>query len=337
MPTTGMSTGTSDPSRPNPCVGFDFERATALQFKQLVADFTEWSRQQPEPTPLGFTDGWTTFTPEHALNFLQRTVLDKGNRKPSFQTVLYYALQMKAEDWVKTGQSILIDTAGKPLDGQHRAWASLLSGVSFPTYVIASVPPTDNVFAFIDNCKSRGPADALETAGMNGQSRILTAVVKIARHYDAGVMTATSKGNVARPSPIDVIRFVLAYPKLRDAVHLQSSEYRSVSELMGSSYVGPFTAWKIVEAFDEDVLEDFMTGIANAEPTRGSNDPLVALRMKLEANQNAEKPMKGHQVLAHVIKAFNAWRQGQPLKTVTFRVDETFPRFITSDPVAEAA
>lgn len=333
-----LNTTASDDARPNPCVGFDIERATALQFKQLLADFNEWARRQPAPAPLNLHDGWLdAFTPELALQFLQHTARDKGNRKPSFQTVLYYAQQMKVGDWAKTGQPIILDTEGRPIDGQHRAWASLLSGVSFPTYVIASVPVSESVFAYIDNGKSRGPADALETAGMNGQSRVLASVVKIARFYDAGVMTAQSKGHVARPSPIDVIRYVAANPGLREAVHLQSSEYKEASELMGGSYVGPFVAWKIASAFGEDVLDDFMTGLIQAQPSRGSSDPLVALRTKLEANQNAEKPMKGHQVLAHVIKVFNAWRQGQSLKTVSLRVDEAFPRFIDAEAPAEAA
>ncbi len=304
----------------------------------MCADFAEWSKEQDPLAAIPFhQDGWVTFTPDNAVDFLRRTVQEKGNRRPSFQQVVYYALQMRSDDWVKTGQPIIYDTQGRPLDGQHRAWASAITGTAFETYLVRSVPAQESIFAYIDNGKSRLPADALETAGMNGQSRILTAVIKFAQHYDAGTLTATSKGHVPKPSPMDVMRYVTEHPGIRDAVHLQVSEYPEANELMFTNYVGPFAGWKIVEAFGENVLDDFMTGLMQAEATRTTTDPLVALRTKLEANRNAEKPMKGHQTLAHVIKAFNAWRLQQPLRQVAFRVDEAFPRFVVAEPAAEAA
>jgi hypothetical protein len=69
--------------------------------------------------------------------------------------------------------------------------------------------------------------------------------------------------------------------------------------------------------------------------------PVAALQKVLEADKTAKEPMNKHQVLGHVIKAFNAWVQREQVKKIQLRVNEEFPRFIgpqsVSEPVSEAA
>jgi hypothetical protein len=330
----------------NPCLGFDLGKATAKDFKQLVADFTAWSATQPAPDKIDLGDGWHDWTPEHSLSFLQRTVGHKANRTPSFNAVSYYAQMMKDGDWQPTGQTMILPDR----DGQHRAWASLLSGCSFRTYVVATAPDIPDGFAYIDNSKVRSAADALETAGHNGQSREITAVVRLARYYDAGVMTPGNKGHVPKASPIEVLRYVVAHDGLREAVSLMASEYPQVVEIMLREHVAGFVAFKILTLFGEDTLDEFMRGLvaADVEGPNASGNPLVALRKKLksyEDHDNAAIPAGGKKrkltpfpmILSHIIKAFLAWHVHQVLKTVTVKVDEPFPRFEDAAAASEEA
>src|SRR5262245_28019709 len=79
----------------NPISGFHIEDASARDFKDLVTAFNEWAKQQSLPAALGLTDGWHDISPEQSLNFLIRTAVHGANRRPSFNTVLHYAQQMR--------------------------------------------------------------------------------------------------------------------------------------------------------------------------------------------------------------------------------------------------
>jgi hypothetical protein len=328
----------------NPFTGFDFGKATAKQFKQLVADFNEWSKQIDSPPPLDLKDGWMTITPEIALRFLQHTALKGGNRRVSFAAVQYYADQIESGDWQKTGQPIIVDAAGRGIDGQHRCWACVLTNKPFDTFVVASAPVIDNAFVYIDNGKARNATDALETAGLNGQSRVISSVVQLGRRADAGVLTPTGKGQIRKASPKQVIAYVQAHPKLREAVHLQLEEYADATDLLMKDDAAAFLAWKILEVCDEVVLEDFMTKLVatSIEGANTSGDPLVALRKRLQQyavsdiTPGAKEKTSTVAILAHAIKAFNAWRRGDSMKTVRVDISERMPVIGVAD-LAEAA
>ncbi len=321
---------------PNPIEQFNLSNATARSFKELVGTFNAWAATIPPPDPLKFKDGWVTFTPKMSLDFLKHTALTKSNRRVSFAAVQYYAEQMKAGDWPKTGQPMIIDTAGVPEDGQHRAWSSVLSNTPFETYVVASVPPHEHLFAYMDNGKIRGAADALETAGLNGQSRVLAVVVRLARYYDANALTTEGKGYQAKASPREVMRYVAAHPQLRIAIHAMWGEYPDVASLMVHPNVAGLTAFKITELYGEDMLDRFASDLMTADQdSSNATLPLVALKKKLIQIDAAAKTMKAHLVLAHVIKCFNAWRNRQTIKKLGVNVDERYPRF--EDPAAVTA
>src|SRR5262245_19273186 len=110
----------------------NLETATARQFAELVAEFNEFAKQFPDPA-VELSDGWHEITPELAEKLL---IANASNRRVSFSHVLYLAEQMKAGDWPETGQSLILTPNKRMDDGQHRSWASLLSGASFVTYVV---------------------------------------------------------------------------------------------------------------------------------------------------------------------------------------------------------
>lgn len=74
-----------------------------------------------------------TITPEVATRLLEN---NSGNRTISDQVVQQYAREMRAGRWKETGNPINISKDGTLLNGQHRLWAIVESGVTLRFHVI---------------------------------------------------------------------------------------------------------------------------------------------------------------------------------------------------------
>ncbi len=77
-------------------------------------------------------------TPEEALEILEKH--NPRNRSISESTVQAYAMDMRNKRWTLTHQGIAFDTNGNLLDGQHRLWAVVFSGVATEFWVFRDVP-----------------------------------------------------------------------------------------------------------------------------------------------------------------------------------------------------
>lgn len=318
---------------------FHLDLLTASQgaFRQLLDDFEEWRKTQ-DPRTLDLTNGWKTIDQEQAEGMLLRNPI-AGNRRPTLPTVKYYARQMVAKDWKKTGQPIIFTSEGKLQDAGHRLWACYLSGAPFPTYLVGDVPPDPTLFAYIDNSKARSTSDALSTAGLNGLAKQMASVINIAMHYEHELYTASKeKKPLHKVTPREVILYATEHENLRAGARLMAGEYKSAQTVIGHKDVAAFAAYQIIELHGEDTLDTFMTAlgtVGDEEAEEGS--PIVALQKVLSEDEKAKDPMKKHQVLGHVIKAFNAWKSGEAVKRIILKVNETFPRFMVPRPVAQAA
>ena len=311
----------------------DLKTASAAQFYLLVEQFEEWRKAQPKSEEK-LTDGWHVITPERAEKLLLRNPAG-ANRKAVLTNIVYYAEQMARDDWPETGQPLIFDINGDLLDGQHRLWASYLSGTAFATYVVNQRKPIPSAFAYIDNVKARTPKDALATAGMNGLSGVTAQTVTIAQYYEADAYTADRKHRVPRMSPKQVIDYVEARPNMRRGVHLMAGEHASATAMIGHKDVAAFAAVAILDLYDEYTLDSFMNDLGTEDENFGPGSPITALQHVLKLDSVAKEPMQKHQVLAHVIKAFNAWISGEQVKKISLRVNEAFPRFMPKQ--AEAA
>lgn len=317
-----------------PAVTLDLGKATPRSFDTAVADFHDWAKDQPR-VPFNLPDGWHPINPQFAEQLLIRN--PKGaNRKPKLPSVRYYAEQMVAEDWQKTGQPLIITDQDVLVDGGHRCWACYFSGKPFTTYVISGVPHFDNIFAYIDSGRSRTATDALVTAGLNGQASVISQAIHLNYLYEAGALRGKggkSKGKaVARPTHIQILRTTSAHPKIAEAAHLQIGEYKTATALIRFKPVAVFCAWKILEHFNEDVLDEYMSSLAD------SGIPMFSgVRKMFEEDSASNDPMGKSGRLAVLIKLFNAWYSKQTIKKIKVGIEEDFPRFLDVQPQDEAA
>jgi hypothetical protein len=304
----------------------DINNATGRQFAELVAEFNEWAKDQPDdPKPLlPLTDGWHTITPEIALHLLIRNA---SNRKPTLGNVAYFADMMKGGDWPETGQAIILTPNKRMDDGQHRAWASLLSSTAFPTYVVNQRASIPNSFCYIDNGKVRSAKDALETAGFNGLSPTIVQVVSMAMHYEENAYKPDSVQRLPKISPLKVLDYVQQHPNIRAAVRLMAGEYSAALAVIDHKDVAGFTAYMILSLHDEAVLADFMNDLGAVNEQFDAGSPVAALQAVLRADQVTDEPMKKHQLLGHIIKGFNSYVAREQVKRIGLRVNEPYPRF----------
>lgn len=317
----------------SPIVTLDLSKTSAAAWTGALEKFEEHGKAARDKLPpLNIANGWHTITPEMAEEMLLRNPVG-ANRKPSLATVSYYARQMANGDWKKTGQPVIFTKDGKLLDAGHRLWACYFAGVPFETYVITDVEDKDGIlFAYIDNSKPRNAGDALVTAGLNGLSRVLAQVVKISAYYDNGCYSATKVKQLDRMSPVEIVDYVKARPNIQKGARYMAGEHKSAANVIGSTDVASFAAYKILDLHGEQVLDDFMTDLDIDGHEEGT--AIWALQKVLDANTalaNAGKEsMTKHQVLACVIKGFNFWIKQEPTKAnkIPLRTNEEFPEFL---------
>lgn len=114
------------------------------------------------------------------------------NRPVKDAHVEWLAGMMKAGRWRTNGEAILLDEDNKLLDGQHRLWAIITSGVTIEIYVTRGAPR--EYFATIDTGATRTTADVL---GIRGESNspTLSAVLGWLHRYEQGKMLAGTKAS----------------------------------------------------------------------------------------------------------------------------------------------
>jgi hypothetical protein len=317
----------------NPAVSLDITTAGRRDLEALIDQFRKHFDGVPL-APIGLTDGWHEITPQIAENLLRHNP-PGANRKLALGAVQYYARQMKQDGgWKRTGQPIIVSDQEMLLDAQHRCWAGYLSGVTFPSYVVTQIPHIENIFAYIDNGKSRTLTDVLQTAGVNGIASKVAAAVKISREYDAGCYAVEDNKTLPKPTPIEVLGIVMDNPVLVHAAHLQMTQHGAANDLIDHDGTACFVAWKISEAYGDEKLIEFMEELESEETEQSA---IVLLRKRLLADISADKQMRKSLKLGYITKAFNAWRLGQVLTRLNLKTDEPWPRFVDTSVDAEAA
>ena len=75
-------------------------------------------------------------TPDYAATLLEKNTT---NRNISQITVKRYAQAMASGEWMQNGQTITIAEDGTILDGQHRLWAVIESGITITFLIVFNV------------------------------------------------------------------------------------------------------------------------------------------------------------------------------------------------------
>lgn len=256
-------------------------------------------------------------TPEVARAWLERNT---GNRSASMAHVAKLEKTIREGGWKMTGDPIRFSKGGSLLDGQHRLHAILQSGIAVTCVVMRGFD--ESIFDVLDSGKGRQKSDVLFVQlGLPVETcKMLATATTWVIDYEKEQF-----GFPGKAEKTEVLEFVKRNPLLIAAAEYahglprQSPVPRSIAAMFY------FYASQHSQAKAERFLERFMVGAVD-----GVSDNLLYLRNRCFSASVDRRPIHRSQVLAALIRTWNAEVRGKPIKHATnvLRTDDTFPTFI---------
>jgi hypothetical protein len=328
---------------------YDIFHGDAKGFAAAVQTLKEALAQLPK-NPLNLATGWHDGKDNPEIGgFTCEELLKRNvhNRPADFKTCLQYATAMARKQWKKTGQPLIITDKDEVEDAGHRLLAAYFGKVTFPTYVITDVPSDPDLFAHIDNNRPRTGPDILKIAGINGQSKLVSQVIKnIAVPYDDDAYTWSGKTSGTPVSLIDELNYARAHPGLAEACHKVIDTYPQAVALIGDKGIAAFVGWQISEIHGEAKLEEYM--LALTDENLPATHPCAVFRKRLLEHKEAKLAPKRSpkakgklsptKILGMTILAFNKMTEGVSMRRIDPRMDDPFPKVaLDEEPPAQAA
>ena len=140
-----------------------------------------------------------TITPEQAAKMLEKNA---QNRTLKPKRVASIVRDLNAGRWQFNGDCIRFDPEGWLIDGQHRLWACVNSGVSIRTIVVRGL--SNSVRRTIDSGAKRTIGDRFQMDGVpnyNAVGAAINILFQIANRDNRGVMTPTEADDVLKIHP----------------------------------------------------------------------------------------------------------------------------------------
>ena len=241
-----------------------------------------------------------TITPKMCIAWLEN---NKNNRPLKQTHINSLAKAMVRGDWVMNGESLKFDTRNSILDGQHRMWACVESGVPIKTMIVTGLPR--KVFDTLDIGSIRKASDILSINGEVNVSILVSGLKHIARYYSDQMMNQTLF------SPREVEELLDQHPDIREYASILTSTHR-VSWCAPSILI---TCWYLASRRNKEKADEFFDSfIKGANLTLES--PILVLRNKfIDVRASAVDKLHALQKIELIILCWNMWRSG---KTVRF-------------------
>lgn len=258
-------------------------------------------------------------TPTRAMALLEsRENVSLENRKVDEQWVKRYAEDMRQGRWMVTGDSIKVNPDGNLIDGQHRLWAVVETGIAIDTFVVYNVP--DETLDRIDRGRSRTTAQHLQMHGYRDVHVLASAITYCMAWEELGRFNiGGSRHRQLTAQPEKYVAFLAEHPELPELIHRVGSRKFTTFAGSRSLYVA---LWHLFREVDEEDAERFMGALVTGAGLESGN-PILALRNRLQALR-----LQGHGagepgfVGGLVVKAWGAWRKGRKLQNIRLSAQE---------------
>lgn len=251
-------------------------------------------------------------TPERAKDLL---ALQQKNRRPSNSRIEKYARAVRDGRWQITGEAIILDERGRPLNGQHRLLAIVMSGVSAPAVIISGV--LEEAFVSMDQGKLRGFADVLSIEGHDSCSSAASAMRWAYVYFNHGFDSLwTGNG----PDNDQLYEFAESHPKIGKSVEFVKANVLNKMPIGIFAFCHYICARK--HAAEANTFFESILSATNIKP--GSPEFLVN---RLIGSMTTRTKAEMVHLAAIVIKAWNASVRGErPLRLRWVAGVEDFPK-----------
>jgi hypothetical protein len=243
-----------------------------------------------------------TITPEMAQKILNEK--NTLNRPLSDKHVAKLVDEIREGRWRVNGDTIRMGKT-RLLDGQHRLWAIVLSGIPVQTFLVEGLD--DDVFQTIDGLhRRRTAADTLSLRGERNASRLAAALVVVDKY-----MTGRSDRTVDY-TPGEVAELLDEYPGIRDSIQTQC---KASGLLPGSLYDA---CHYLFSQKDPTLADEFVDKVSRGVGLE-EGSPWYTLRNRLLQNSMSKAKLTRPYMFALTIKAWNCARGGKKMKQLRWR------------------
>jgi hypothetical protein len=250
-------------------------------------------------------------TPPIAAEWMKRNL---RNRNQSDKDMLNIAQAMKRGEWVVTGETIVFDSDGVLVDGQHRLRAVMHSGVSVWAIIVRGVAPVLAQDA-TGVVRRRTLNTQLQVRKEKNANSLAAAINYLWQLREHGSLAGRSN-----PSVTQGLEYLNAHPEIRD--HQRARHNLRYSPMKFSEGLAAALSYEFsqVDAQDNDTFwELFASGAELAE-----DSPILHLRNRLISHaQSSSKVSHSRLTIEHraalTIKAWNLWRQGRTVRQLTWK------------------
>lgn len=255
-------------------------------------------------------------TPAIATQMLEGNVHNRTIRQ---YKVEQYARDMSAGNWLMTGEAIKFAHDGTLLDGQHRLWAIIESGVTVRLLVVRGIE--HQAQDVMDTGIKRAPGDALHLSGYQNVA-LLSSVARLGVYLDAGgqANAGNTLGKYAYSNPE-----ILGWVQKEEAAATKAGVIppQEAVRIVAASLVKrvdlPPTAlayaYYRLHALNPTECERFFEGMATMS-TEGEGDPRYAV-MRFFMKQRSERTrLNSATSLSVIYRAWNAFRKGKRMSVV---------------------
>jgi len=259
-------------------------------------------------------------TPEKAQELLGTNV--QHQRKIAKSNLGKIESDLRNDRFRLNGEPIIIGESGKLLDGQHRLCASQNTKKGFWSVVVRGID--DENFHIINIGKGRSLADVLKIAGEVNCVNLAAAITRLVEYLrDSKSVGGWSKSGVSTAEAMDTLAMM---PRLRDSVSVNCNI--SSAEVVSCSRI----AWLHCLAHEEcpDKAPAFFERLQEGTMLK-PNDPIYLFRCRMMADKQSKAKLPTREVLALLVKTWNAYISNQSLKQLRWSQDEQFPTLILKE------
>jgi hypothetical protein len=250
-------------------------------------------------------------TPKIAAEILTRNTHNRFIRQRHVDAM---ARDMANGQWRMTGESIKIAKDGTVLDGQHRLLAIVQSGITIKTAIVYNLDLDDQTV--MDSGRARKFSDVLKIRGETYSTDKAALTRRIIMWEQGNIRSNTLEAS--RHELMDV--FLSERDEIEEAVILAA---RSAKGMNVPRSVLSLAAYVLMQIDPEDA-EDFITRAGDGQGIV-EGDAIYALRRALHNREYSNLSGAAYQCLGLIFKAWNAYRDGNPVNVLTFRTGGRAP------------
>lgn len=218
------------------------------------------------------------------------------------------------------GVPLVFDYTGTLVDGQHRLRAIILSGAILPMMVVRGVAPKAQETIDIGNKRSMGQVLALR--GEVSANNLAATLTKLWQYRNN---RSFSRDGATLPSIQQKLKLLEDEPTIRDSVRV-ASRYAGRFRVTSPAILA--TLYHLTYAIDAEDCEAFFVGLCDGI-NLDETSPIYQARRYLRRQKESPTRPDERVVLAILIKAWNAWRDGREVASLSWRAGgrnpEPFP------------